>query len=66
MHGNRKIVMHFTNADVSWKKAYKLEKNKAKACNLDELLKVLLSAYPGPWSANLRKPTDKSVIVQLP
>jgi hypothetical protein len=66
MHGNRKIVMHFTNADVSWKKAYKLEKNKAKACNLDELLKVLRSAYPGPWSANLRKPADKSVIVQLP
>ena len=34
MHGKRKIVMHFTNADVTWTKPYKLEKNKTKVRNL--------------------------------
>ena len=66
LHGKRKIVMHFTNADVSWRTAHTLEKNKVKVCNLDELLKALRWAYPGQWSANLRKPADKSVIVEMP
>ena len=66
LHGKRKIVMHFTNADVSWRTAHTLEKNKVKVRNLDELLKALRRAYPGPWSANLRKPADKSVIVEMP
>jgi hypothetical protein len=34
--------------------------------NLGEMLKALRKAYPGPWSTNIRKPTDKSVIVDLP
>jgi hypothetical protein len=66
MHGKRKIVMHFTNEDVTWSTAYKLEKDKAKVKNLGEMLKALRKAYPGPWSTNIRKPTDKSVIVDLP
>jgi beta-lactamase superfamily II metal-dependent hydrolase len=66
MHGKRKIVLHFTNQDVTWKTAYKLEKNKTKVRNLDDMLEALRAAYPGPWTANLRKPGDKSVIVKLP
>jgi hypothetical protein len=65
MHGHRKIGLHFTNADVTWSKPYKLEKDKQAATNLTELLTALRSAYPGPWSANARKPSDKSVVVQL-
>jgi beta-lactamase superfamily II metal-dependent hydrolase len=65
MHGKRKIVMHFTNADVKWKDPYKLEKNKAKVRDLDGLLKALHAAYPGPWSENMRKKADKSVVVTL-
>jgi beta-lactamase superfamily II metal-dependent hydrolase len=66
MHGNRKIVLHFTNEDVTWDKAYKLEKGKTKVRNLDEMLTALHAAYSGPWTANLRKPDDKSVVVKLP
>jgi hypothetical protein len=66
MHGKRKIVMHFTNEDVKWKTAYKLEKNGTKVRNLGDMLTALHAAYPGPWTANLRKPDDKSVIVKLP
>ena len=66
MHGNRKIVLHFTNQDVTWDEAYKLEKDKTKVRNLGEMLKALRAAYPGPWTANLRKSEDKSVIVRLP
>ena len=65
MHGKRKIVMHFTNEDVTWKNPYKLEKDKTKVRNLDEMLTALRKAYPGLWTANLRKPADKSVVVQL-
>ena len=65
MHGKRKIVMHFTNEDVKWKKAYKLEKNKKSVRNLGEMLTALRAAYPGPWAFNLRKPKDKSVVVDL-
>src|SRR5262249_62108630 len=65
MHGKRKIVMYFTNEDVKWKKTYKLEKNKASARNLGELLTALRTAYPGPWDAKLRKPDGKSVVVNL-
>ena len=64
-HGNRKMVMHFTNADVVWKDSYKLDKSKAKVRNLLEMLDALRTAYPGPWTANLRKPSDKSVVVKL-
>jgi beta-lactamase superfamily II metal-dependent hydrolase len=66
MHGNRKIVLHFTNKDVTWDEAYKLEKDRTKVRNLGEMLTALHVAYPGPWSANLRKPGDKSVLVNLP
>jgi hypothetical protein len=66
MHGNRQIVMHFTNADVSWKNPYALEKNNAEVRDLDGLLTALRAAYPGPWAVNLRKPADKSVVVELP
>jgi beta-lactamase superfamily II metal-dependent hydrolase len=65
MHGKRKIVMHFTNEDVSWKEPYKLEKDKTKVRNLNEMLTALRAAYPGPWVANLRKAADKSVVVEL-
>jgi beta-lactamase superfamily II metal-dependent hydrolase len=65
MHGRRKIVMHFTNEDVTWTKAYKLEKNKKSVRNLSEMLTALRTAYPGPWTSNLRKPTEKSVVVEL-
>lgn len=66
MHGKRKIVLHFTNADVTWSKAYKLEKDRTKVRNLDELLEALRTAYPGKWAANLRKPGEKAVVVTLP
>ena len=66
MHGGRKIVLHFTNEDVTWDEAYKLEKDKTKVRSLGEMLTALHAAYPGPWTANLRKPDDKSVIVKLP
>jgi beta-lactamase superfamily II metal-dependent hydrolase len=65
MHGNRKIVLHFTNQDVSWDEVYRVEKNKTKVRNLGEMLTALRAAYPGPWIANLRKPEDRSVIVKL-
>jgi hypothetical protein len=65
MHGNRKMAMHFTNSDVVWKKPYKLDKGKAKAGNLLELIDALHAAYPGPWIASLRRPEDKSVVVKL-
>lgn len=65
MHGKRKIVLHFTNEDVVWAKPYKLEKDKTKVRNLDEMLTALRKAYPGPWAANLRKAADKSVVVKL-
>jgi beta-lactamase superfamily II metal-dependent hydrolase len=65
MHGKRKIVLHFTNEDVTWKDPYQLEKNKTKVRNLKELLSSLHAAYPGPWTENLRKPADKSVVVNL-
>jgi beta-lactamase superfamily II metal-dependent hydrolase len=65
MHGKRKVVMHFTNEDITWAKPYKLEKDKTKVNNLKEMLPALRAAYPGPWTAHLRKPADKSVVVQL-
>jgi hypothetical protein len=65
MHGKRKIVMHFTNEDVTWEDAYKLEKDKTKVQNLGQMLTALRKAYPGPWETNIRKKTDKSVIVEL-
>jgi hypothetical protein len=64
IHGKRKIVMHFTNEDVKWEKAYRLEKNKTSVRNLSQLLTALRTAYPGPWAVNLRKPNDKSVVVK--
>jgi hypothetical protein len=65
MHGERAIEMHFTNRDVSWKKPYELEKNARSVANLEELLNALGEAYPGAWTANLRKDTDQSVAVKL-
>jgi hypothetical protein len=65
LHGNRKIQLHFTNTDVVWSKPYMLEKNGKKVRDLGEMLPALHEAYPGPWAANTRKPTDKSVSVQL-
>jgi len=66
MHGQRNIQLHFTNADVTWSKPYPLEKNGATVHNLTEMLTALRTAYPGPWSANVRKPADKSIVVKLP
>ena len=58
--------MHFTNENVTWKDpGYTLEKNGAKVKNLKEMLQALRTAFPGPWKANARKATDKSVVVQL-
>ena len=66
MHGHRSIVLHFTNADVTWPHGpYKLEKNQQSVANLADLLTALRTAYPGPWSANTRKSTDHSVVVPL-
>jgi hypothetical protein len=65
IHGHRKIVLHFTNADVVWKKPYPLEKGDAKAANLKELLKALHAAYGGPWTQHFREPSQKSVVVNL-
>ena len=65
MRGHRKIALHFTNADLTWSKPYKLEKDKQTVSNLAGMLAALRTAYPGPWSANARKPSDKSVAVQL-
>ena len=67
MHGKRKIVMHFTNKDVNWKEAYKLEKNKKSVRNLDEMLSAL-HAKPilGHGPQTFVSPTDKSVVVELP
>ena len=65
MHGKREVVMHFTNEEITWAKPYKLEKDKTQVRNLKEMLQALRAAYPGPWTANLRKSADKSVVVQL-
>ena len=65
MHGKRNIVLHFTNEDVKWSEAYKLEKNKKAVRNLKDMLNALHDAYPGPWSENIRKPNDHSVVVRL-
>ncbi len=65
MHGDRKIVLHFTNEDVTWGDAYELERGKTKVRNLREMLTALRAAYPGPWNASLRKPDEKSVVVKL-
>lgn len=65
MHGKRKITLHFTNEDVTWSKAYKLEANGTKVKNLPEMLDALHAAFPGPWGANLRRENDKSVVVKL-
>jgi hypothetical protein len=65
-HGHRNMTMHFTNAEVVWRAPYRLEKGSAKADNLLEMLDALRIAYPGPWAANLRKTSDKSVAVTLP
>jgi hypothetical protein len=65
LHGQRKIELHFTNGDVTWSKPYPLEKNGRTVHNLGEMLTELHVAYPGPWSASVRKPADKSIMVQL-
>lgn len=65
IHGNREIVLHFTNEDVTWEETQKVEKSGAKVKNLTEMLAALHTAFPGPWKSNIRKPTDKSVVVQV-
>jgi hypothetical protein len=65
IHGNRDIVLHFTNEDVTWEETQKVQKTGTKVKNLKEMLQALRTAYPGPWKANARKATDKSVVVQL-
>jgi hypothetical protein len=66
MHGQRNTTLHFTNGEVTWALPYKLEKNGETVRTLMELLRALCTAYPGLWSANVRKPDENSVIVQLP
>lgn len=65
-HGKRPMTMHFTNRDVTWKKAYKLEENGKSVGSLEDLIAALHQAYPGPWAENFRAEADKSVIVNLP
>jgi beta-lactamase superfamily II metal-dependent hydrolase len=65
IHGNRDIVLHFTNEDVTWEETQKVQKTGAKVKNLNEMLQALRAAFPGPWKANIRKAADKSVVVQL-
>jgi beta-lactamase superfamily II metal-dependent hydrolase len=66
-HGARNIVLHFTNGDMKWEKrtSYKLEKNGKVVHDPQELLKELKAAYGGKWSANVRKPADHSVVIEL-
>jgi hypothetical protein len=64
-HGQRKIVLHFTNEDITWSKSYKIEKNGKTVKNLPNLLTQLKGAYGGQWSTNMRKDTEHSVIVKL-
>jgi hypothetical protein len=66
MHGNRKIVLYFTNEDVIWDEPFKLQKDKTKVRSLDEMLTALRVAYQGPWTANIRKRDEKPVAVRLP
>ena len=65
IHGARNMTLHFTNADVTWSNPYTLEKDGTTVRNLGELIPALKKAYGGLWSANMRKPADKSVVVQL-
>src|SRR4029077_17230237 len=65
LHGKRKIGMHFTNADVTWAKTYKLEKNKKAVRNLKYLPAALRDAYPGPSTPHTREATKKSIAVEL-
>jgi hypothetical protein len=65
LHGQRKIVLHFTNEDVVWKEPYKIEKNEKKVQKLPDLLQELKSAYGGPWRTNIRNEEDHSVVVSL-
>ncbi len=65
IHGDRKIVMHFTNEEVEWEEPYELEKGGAKVRTLPELVDALHAAYGGPWKANFREPSQKSVVVNL-
>jgi len=48
MHGKRKIVMHFTNENVKWEKAYKLEKNKTSVRNSQAAAHSV--AHRLPWA----------------
>ncbi|MCC7373417.1 MAG: hypothetical protein IT581_02085 [Verrucomicrobiales bacterium] len=65
MHGQRNIVLHFTNEDITWSKAYTIEKNRKKVKNLRDLLAELKNAYGGPWTTNIRKATEHSVVVKI-
>lgn len=65
IHGNREIVLHFTNEDVSWAEEQEVKKSGAKVNNLTEMLAALHAAFPGPWKSNIRKAAEKSVSVQL-
>ena len=57
MHGQRKIVLHFTNEDVKWKKAVNLEKNKKAVRTLNELLAALHAAIRGHGRRTARRTT---------
>lgn len=65
LHGHRKIVLHFTNEEVKWSKAYKLEKNGRKVKTLTELLAELKDAYGGAWTTRMRKDDEHSVVIKL-
>jgi hypothetical protein len=64
-HGARPVTLHFTNRDVTWSEPHNLEKNGVSVSTLSDMLAALHQAYPGPWKENLRKPADKSVVIQL-
>jgi hypothetical protein len=65
LHGHRKIVLYFTNEDVTWSTAYKIEKNGKKVKKLTDLLAELKSAYGGPWTTRMRDNSEHSVVIKL-
>jgi hypothetical protein len=65
IHGQRPIILHFTNADIVWKKPYRLERGGAEVKTLPEMLAALRAAYPGPWTSQVRPADRHSVEIPL-
>ena len=65
LHGARGIVLHFTNADVTWSKPYALDRGGTVVRELADQLRALRAAYGGAWTARFRAPDALSVVVEL-